>query len=493
MIALIVAIQVLSFPYRVTVLCVGCHSDNDVKLKYYTGGVEHREYLKPDRPITIDLSGKSVIEISPAFGEEYGHTLPQLITVDSTATIEIFFSMRAATLTVNSTPSNAEVLLVSGDLRVPIGKTPMVILVPTVSFKLVIEKPGYYAKEIEVNPSLSGEYSVTLVPKNLLRILTSIPASLVINDSKVTQTPYEGIFTPGDYDLKFYVRRTLVSSTKLTVTEDTTPSTLFFDLPNVYNLEIKTDPKTSFVKIGGRTYRTPVSLNLVEGDYDVECWIPGFKGEKKRISLYDDESLKCDLERIYHTLKFSRRVYLIVDGTPIGTNTEFRIPEGIHLLEAFSGERKWIWLKNVDSDSMVFVPDSGGILIVPEHGIVEVDGSRFLSPLAFPLESGIHEIAFRKIGERVFIRKKIEVVDGKVLIFPDEGSRVLFVLSDIPAMRFLVRTSEGVMRLTAPAALKLRGKALIIPLEGCKIEKAYEVEPKDAYSVLKIDTGCGVK
>ena len=486
---LLIFVQILVLAYTVTVVCRGCRGDNDVTLRYDDNVV----YLKAGIPVSIYLSGESNLEIYPSFGREYGCTLPEIITVNSTSTIEIFYSMNSATITVTSTPSNAEIYLISGDLKVPIGETPLVKEVPLVPFKLVVKKPGYYPEKIEINPAVKDLYSVDLTPKNLIKIVTSIPASLVVNDSIPVETPYSKVFEPGKYELKFYVKGVLVSSTELTVTEDTTPSTLFFNLPNVYSLEIKTKPEIAFAKVDGRTYRTPISLNMIEGDYDVECWIPGFESERKRVYLYDDRSIRCDLKRIYHTVGFSTQVYLKIDGTPAGTSNEFRVPEGIHLFEAFSNGRKWIWLRNVDSDSFVFVPKSGGTLMVPDPGIVEIDGVKFLSPLAFPISEGVHEIAFRRIGERFFIRKRIKITDGKIFIFPDGKHRVLFVFSDVPVVRFLAETEDGTKRFTTPAVLKLKGKVRITPLEGCKIEGVHEIEVKDLYGVLKINTSCGVK
>jgi hypothetical protein len=195
-------------------------------------------------------------------------------------------------ITIGSEPEGATVIL-NGEER---GETPleMDLREGTYNLKLVLDGYNNLTDTIEVDSSDAYEYTMTAleIPDEKYEItINSTPskAMVYINGTQEKRTPLKLTLDEGTYNISLILEGYENKSRVITVDSD---ETFHFDMTAIEAPEVKheititSDPANATVTIGGAVEgRTPLALNVTEGEHEVTLSKAGYETKSGTINV----------------------------------------------------------------------------------------------------------------------------------------------------------------------------------------------------------------
>ncbi len=462
----------LGFSFTVKVI-----TNTDGVIAYY--GSEGQVVLKKGENL-IEFNRPVLMKFSAFYGE--GWVSPRKVLVDSTGTVYVIASLKTVNVSIDTSPS-AKFYITSEQGKFYIGDTPFKGKIPPGKWNFLFEADGYYPLKRILNIEEGKSYYFKLEPKSLYTFVTTPAASAFVDDAFLGETPVSTILKSGTHTVSFFVKGIPAKRLEIHVDKDSKPTILRVELPRLVHITVTTDPYPAFVTVDGEVFRSPVVLRTLEGEHHVECWLDGYEKVKRDLNISSDLNISCDMDRIFHRLVFTDEGTLTLDGELVGYGREFRVADGFHVLEfEWSNGKKGFWVKEVKFNEFIAPSKDIGTVIVLSKKFI-VDGEEYAGPVALNLRVGKHMLYSN--GALI----SFDVAEGDVKVLPGGGA--LFVLSEPQGLKMIVRTSSGLKEVVSPEIIGAVGKVSIVPIEGCKIGKMYNVNLKDGeYKVILIDSRC---
>ncbi|RKY81517.1 hypothetical protein DRQ11_15335, partial [candidate division KSB1 bacterium] len=234
------------------------------------------------------------------------------------------------------------------------------------------------------------------------------------------------------------------------------------------------------MSINEKIYELPVRLKIVEGDYNVKVWLPGFQPIERKIHVYKEmKRLTFKLEEKKYRLLLGFHGEVEIDGKNIGrTPTAVYVKEGVHILKFCSRFGTWYKMICVTGDSTVTVDTRKGSLVLPDVGKVLVNGVEVVTPAILNLDPGSYTV------DLLGTKEKVNIESGKVYIIPS-GFGVLTVTSLPDGLDF----SLNGKKLLTPIYLYpvLPGEKEVTFEKGCAIWKKNVNITEGAISFLRLE------
>ncbi|MGC8704007.1 MAG: PEGA domain-containing protein [Athalassotoga sp.] len=340
---LILTFASLAFGIQVTILTVPPQS-----MVYVNGTLVGQTSL--NGTIVVNLNAISNISV-----QNVGY-LPFNFVYDpsSSSTVVVVNLQPLSYISIFTHPSGANVFI-DKDLFI----SPATVTVSPGLHRILIEKNGYLSKTLTVSavPFQVTKTSVELIPSGKINVNTDPSHAQIFMDGQYAGiTPFSTVLNPGTYSLTLKATNFSEISTYVSISQNSTPQTLFFKMKKIVDVTIDSSPSGVFVNLGGIKFNTPKSLKVPSGTYTYTASQVYFQSKSGTLSIFSSGTYTIFLKPMTSLVVFSSNppgAAVEINGKLLG-QTQFskQMPYGIYNVKMI-GDNSKIWFGRVNVDQQV--------------------------------------------------------------------------------------------------------------------------------------------
>ncbi|MBN1410916.1 MAG: PEGA domain-containing protein [Spirochaetales bacterium] len=252
-----------------------------------------------------------------------------------------------------------------------VGQTPISLSLSRGAHNLRLSKAGFQDYNVRINVTRktsykynmkkSGEAINTPVPieptsgvftQFKLRIDANIRgATVFIDNVQRGRTPFTMLIPVGTYNLRVTAPGYTDYNERIAISADSNFNITLEESVKYYTLQVTANVKGARLYINGHdSGKTPVSLNLAAGDYQIRVSYKNFADFEQVIRLDHDMRINAELRSSLAQLKIIipkdildnrknaiRQVYIYIDGKRYVNKLDFDLESGVHKIRILSG------------------------------------------------------------------------------------------------------------------------------------------------------------
>ncbi|MCX7813574.1 MAG: PEGA domain-containing protein [Pseudothermotoga sp.] len=334
----------------------------------------------------------------------------------------------ASNLQIFTEPSGATVWIDGKQ----VGSTPIDLQLEPKDYEIVLQKEGFcrVKRSVALQPHEKKKLQIVLAKTPTVHINSNPPSRVWANGSYLGETPLSVELPAGEYSFKLEANDFFTSVEKVQISLDE-EQYLEFSLTPSARLLVQASPPHAIVSLDGESKRQPASFdNLSLGEKIITVKAAGYEEKIMKVELkqgmnYVYVPLEPKLNRL--NVIAPAEAMIFVDGKSVGRGpTSVKLSQGVHLVEARLGEKRWMGLIDLSKDEKIDVDFNVAtiLLLGDRKTIYTVEGVTQRPPALIYLPEGFHTI---RIGER---ERTIEFLAGKLYTFSPEGIAYLCIFSD---------------------------------------------------------------
>lgn len=312
------------------------------------------------------------------------------------------------------------------------GLTPIELQIEPKNYEIVLYKEGFcrVKRSVTLQPHETKKLHIELPDTPTVWIVSKPSARLWVNGNYLGETPLSVKLPAGEYDFKFETENFFSISEKIRVSVDEEQTFEFSLIPSA-KLLVQASPPHATVSLNGESKRQPASFfELPLGEKIVVVRATGYEEKTVKIDLKQGMNfLHVSLEPRTHRLDVvaPEEAMIFVDATSVGRgSTSVKLSQGIHLIEARLGEKRWMGLIDLSKDEKIEVNFNVAtvLLLGDRKTTYTVEGMVHRPPSLIYLPEGFHTI---KMNDK---ERTIEFLAGRLYTFSPEDLAYLCIFSD---------------------------------------------------------------